>query len=322
MPIGKQRLASNSGIPADFKLFSGKLQLPAFLLMFFLMGRKYTRDSDILHAQWIFSGLVALILAWRYGKPLVVTVHGSDAALLKKSRIFRRIGRFILKRATRIIVVSDKLKEEIMSVGIDDKLVTVIYNGVDRNIFRRTPNTQHAKRILWVGRMSIEKNLPTLIEAFASVVKQMPDAILTLVGDGDRRKEVEKLIRDLGITAKVRLVGMRSQTEVAEYMRQCDVFTLPSLSEGFPLTVIEAMSIGRPVVVAAVGALPDLIQQAHNGYLVDPRDAGQLTATLVNLLADPNKRQEVGEAAAQSVEQLSWDRIAKKMYQVYQDILN
>jgi glycosyltransferase involved in cell wall biosynthesis len=105
-------------------------------------------------------------------------------------------------------------------------------------------------------------------------------------------------------------------------MRQCDVFTLPSLSEGFPLTVIEAMSIGRPVVVAAVGALPDLIQQAHNGYLVDPRDAGQLTATLVNLLADPNKRQEVGEAAAQSVEQLSWDRIAKKMYQVYQDILN
>ncbi|MCX6135474.1 MAG: glycosyltransferase [Ignavibacteriales bacterium] len=321
LPVARQRLASDSGIPSDLKSFLGKVQLPAFLMMYARKAMKYARMSDVVHAQWIFSGMVGLVLAHLYGKPLIITVHGSDAALMRKGRVFRSVGRFILDRAARIVVVSDRLKKDLMSIGIDDRQLTVIYNGVDGRIFSKTSKADHTKGILWVGRMSVEKNLPTLMRAFAQVVRQMPDATLTLVGDGDRRNDVEKLIGELGITSNVRLVGMKTQAEVAEYMKACDVFTLPSLSEGFPLTVIEAMSIGRPVVVAAVGALPDLVRHGSNGYLIDPRDDGQLTAALVSVLADPGKQRQVGEAAAVSVGELSWDRIAEKMNQVYKEVL-
>jgi glycosyltransferase involved in cell wall biosynthesis len=316
-----QRLASDSGVLADLRSLSGRLQLPSFLFMYLMKARKYVRQADVIHANWTFSGFIAVILGRRYHKPIVVTVHGSDAALIKQSKVLRFITRWILRRATKVIVVSRKLKDEITSIGVDGGNIVVIYNGVNTEIFCKSMKREHTRRILWAGRMSTEKNLPTLIHAFKSVTTQMPDATLTLLGDGDRRKEIESLIAALGLSSEVYLPGFKSHTEVAEYMKQCDVFVLPSLSEGFPLTVIEAMAIGRPVVVAAVGALPEFIQHGENGYLVDPRDPGQLATTLVDLLQDPCKRQKVGESAAHAVRQLSWDQIAEKTHRVYEEVI-
>ncbi len=325
-PAAGQRLATDTGMVSDLRSLIGKLQLPFFLISYFLKSLPSSARGRLIHANWIFSGLIAVILGSLYGKPVVLTVHGSDARFAKKSIFLQAVARWILKRVKTVIAVSRSLATDLVEIGVERRRIVVIPNGFDSERFFPVGEGSSTRsdwaKFLWVGRMSPEKNVPTLVSAFNVVAERYPKSKLTLVGNGIVRAEIEALIERYGLTSSVELLGNVPSEHIPEIMREHDVFVLPSLSEGLSVSVLEAMASGLPVIVAAVGGLPEIIKNSQNGYLIDPRDILGLSEVMMQLLRDPALRQRLAEQALMDVQDYSLERNTERHVSVYLDAIS
>ncbi|MDQ2949413.1 MAG: glycosyltransferase [Acidobacteriota bacterium] len=184
--------------------------------------------------------------------------------------------------------------------------LTIIPNGIPVEAFTRETSTRACWRkregftetdVLYVcvARFFRQKNHATLIHAFANGPARNPHCKLLLAGDGDLRKDIELQGRRLGIDSQIRFLGRRS--DVAEILSAADVFVLASLWEGNPLSVMEAMASGLPVIATTVGAVPELVENGVHGWLVPPGDSPALTEAMLRMI-DPEKRRRMGGAAA------------------------
>ncbi len=187
----------------------------------------------------------------------------------------------------------------------------VIYNGIDTKLF--VPSRE--RRQIWrsenhisaatpifvtVARFSRPKNHSLLIEAFYEVAKANPSAILLLVGDGELRTKTEELVGRFGLTERVRFLGER--TDIVDILNASDFFVLSSDYEGLPISVLEAMAIGKPIIATAVGGVPELITHDVNGILVSPGNRHGLATAMVALAEAPDRAREMGERGRQIVE--------------------
>jgi len=174
---------------------------------------------------------------------------------------------------------------------------------------------------LCVARFYLQKNHKTLLEAFASGPARIPNAKLVLAGDGGLRDEIGRQVRDLGIAGKVHFLGRRA--DIPEVLAACDVFALASLWEGNPLSVMEAMAAGLPVVVTAVGGVPELVASETQGILVPPGDPQALSTALLRLATDPAMRRAMGLAAAKRAQSEFDDRNMVEAYEsLYDELLS
>src|SRR4029079_6813242 len=211
------------------------------------------------------------------GKPLVAPLHGSGSAGRfsdeEPARPQPGLVRALLRPAARVICVSETLAAAVRAAGLD---AVVIPNGV------RIPDEVGAPaeppEVLYVGRLSPEKNIDTLLEAVG-------DLNLVVAGDGPLRERVPDALRAV------------PTAEVERLLERASVLVAPCEREGFGLAAAEAMASGRPVVAAAGGALLDLVTDEETGLLVPPRDAPSLRAAVERLLADPELRERLGRAA-------------------------
>lgn len=156
-------------------------------------------------------------------------------------------------------------------------------------------------RLLFVGRLDVVKGVAVLFDAVAALLADGVDAHLTLVGDGPGRADLERRTRELGISGSVEFAGYRAQDEVQEHLRAADVFVLPSFAEGVPVSLMEAMAVGLPVVATNVGGVTELVRHGENGLVVAPGDADLLGRALADLAADPARRREFGAAGRRTV---------------------
>jgi glycosyltransferase involved in cell wall biosynthesis len=154
-------------------------------------------------------------------------------------------------------------------------------------------------RLVFVGRVAPVKGLRVLLEAFGAARAQGADLHLTIVGDGEDRAHLERLAAPFG--AAVHFAGYQSQQGVAEAMAAADIFVLPSFAEGVPVVLMEAMASGKPVISSLVAGIPELVEDGVSGYLVPPGDAQTLTARIVQLAADPDRRAAMGQAGRAKV---------------------
>ena len=154
------------------------------------------------------------------------------------------------------------------------------------------------RRLLFVGRLAVEKGLPFLLDAVAKV----EGAILDVAGDGPERKHLEMKATRLGIAGRVRFLGYQSQSDVRKLMQQADVFVMTSLSEGIPVVLMEAMAAGVPVVATRIAGVPELVEDGSDGLLVLPGDPDATTAAVCRLLADPELRNRFAIAGRAKVE--------------------
>jgi glycosyltransferase involved in cell wall biosynthesis len=167
-----------------------------------------------------------------------------------------------------------------------------------------------------VGRFVRIKNLPMLIHAFARVVISVPDARLMLVGDGELRGMLEKLVDDLGLGARVRFTGWRRNLQAV--YGAIDVYVLCSRNEGTPVAMIEAMAAQRPVVATAVGGVEDVVTDGRTGLLVSPGDGGALADAMIRLARDPGERRRLGLAGRRDAAAgFSPERFASEMSRLY-----
>lgn len=195
--------------------------------------------------------------------------------------------------------------------------VPVIYNGVD--LSRCIPKESYAFgekfRLVHVGRFNGQKNHKGLLEAFQMFVRTHPNGELTLLGDGELMEETKKQAAVLGLQEKVRFLG--SQSNVYPYLHEADVFLLPSNYEGMPMTIIEAMGTGLPIVATKVGGVPDMLVDGESGLLTDC-DSAQVAAACEKLADSEQLRRELGQQAKKDSLRFSAEYMAKCYLEEYE----
>jgi glycosyltransferase involved in cell wall biosynthesis len=210
-----------------------------------------------------------------------------------------------------------------MRYGCPPKKIRIVPNAVDTNLF--SPQTEREENlVVWVGRFVPEKGLEYLLKAAKIVSGKAKNVKFLLVGDGPLKAKIMKLASDLGLLGKfVRFTGPLKREQVANILGRASVFVFPSLREGLPLSVLEAMACGTPVVGSDVPGIKDLVVNGENGLLVPARNPKMLAEALLTLLNEVELRKEMGRRARRVVvAEYSWDSVISKIEKVYYEAIN
>jgi len=274
---------------------------------------------DILHTHTAKAGTVgrvAALLAGRRRPPVVVhTFHGH---VLRgyfgplRSWLFRQLERWLASRTTALIAVSPQVRDDLVALGIAPaERFVVVRLGIElgervaaeqngRAESRRHPGIEPNRfAVGWIGRMTAVKRTDDVLLAFKQLRKDGVDAVLCMVGDGPDRPGLERRAHELGIVRDTLFLGY--QEDVAPFYAAFDALVLPSSNEGTPVSAIEALAAGRPVVATRVGGVPDVVDEGVDGFLVEPGATDELAARLAELARDPKLRERMGKAGRERV---------------------
>ena len=263
-------------------------------------------DLDLLHVHYsVPHGISACIAHEMTGKPYVVTLHGSDVTLVGSDPSYKSVNVFSIERAQAVTSVSqfmaDRAHEEL---GVKND-ISVIPNFVDSEKYAPAPcevierNTEKDVVITHISNFRQVKRIQDLVYAMRMVAKKAPDTKLMLVGDGPERHDIERLIDRLDLRKNVIITGFRR--DVANLLKCSDIVALSSETESAPLTILEGMSTGLPVVASSVGGVPELVDHRVNGFLVEPKNPEDMAERLLELNFDSELRARMGAAARQKV---------------------
>jgi len=206
----------------------------------------------------------------------------------------------------------------------------VLHPGVDLQIFRPLVEDKAVRRkygiggaplLLTVSRLWPTKNIETALQAFRIVLEHHSSAFYMIVGEGPSHGNLQALAYRLGLEGRVRFVSDAEVESLAEFYSACNVFVFPALGEPWGLSALEAMACGKPVVAAKDGGLPELINDKHDGILVEPREPRSYAEAILNMLDDHSMAQAVGEKAANKAKTYTWERMAKSYSEIYNHLL-
>lgn len=324
-PIGRE--IRDSGVPV---VELGKMRTGRFDRRIVSSLRDLLRREkiDLLHSHLYHPNLYGRLAAFREGVPAVCTVHN----IYVRPKLHRRlINRWLARNTARIIAVSTPVRDDILRYDrVDPSKVTVVPNGVDVARFTLAMTREQARERLGIadvpyvigtlGRLEEQKGLPHLVEALRLLAEGGDGAFLLVAGSGRAEGRLREMISRLGLEARVRFLGVRR--DVPEIHRAMDVFVLPSLWEGLPIALLEAMASGLPVVATPVGGIPDVVRDGTNGLLVPPADPVALAEALRRLRRDPSLGAELGRAGRETVrDRHSHRRVAEQVMTIYRESL-
>ena len=257
------------------------------------------RRIDHLHNHLADSSCtVAMLASELSGVPFSFTLHGPT--IFYEAHTWRLDEK--LRRAAFCSCISYFARSQ-AAVFAPERLdrFHVVHCGVDAATVRPTVAEPGRSRILYVGRLTALKGMPVLLEAMVELLASAPDVELVVIGDGPDRADFEQEAQRLGVASSVSFRGVRSPEEVAEALASSDVFVLPSFAEGVPVSLMEALAAGVPVVATPVGGVGELVLDGVNGRLVRPADPVRLAAALAELLGDAELRSSMGVAGRELV---------------------
>jgi glycosyltransferase involved in cell wall biosynthesis len=317
-----ERVAYGDGIPTNVRHdWRAALALPAFWIRLRRKVGEYAKGADVVHVQW--GPTAALAGSTLAGKPIVLTLHGSDTTLARKGGIWRRLLVAGLERASRLITVSQEQVDFLAREGLWKGHVDVLPSGVPVELTER-PRPQRADdapfTYLFAGRLLETKGVGELMEAFVLAADRVPGAVLQFAGAGPEEGALRERAASAGLTDRVRFLGALPHAEALDAIAAADVFVLPSHGEGSPLSVTEALALGTPVIGTRVGAIPDLL--GEDGLLVDAGDVNGLADAMVRLAQDgPLRDALVARGRAHVRERYTWPVIAAETVRVYREAL-
>ena len=215
-------------------------------------------------------------------------------------------------------VISESTAEDMYARGVPQDDVSIIHCGINRTLYAHDSTVQKYKKpsVLYLGRIKKYKSVQHLISAFRIVKEKLPDASLTIVGDGDYVDELKALTSQLQLEDSVLFTGYVSSEEKVERLRKSHVAVLPSLKEGWGLTNIEANSVGTTVVAANSPGLRDSVKNNETGFLYEYGNVEELAEKLLIILTDESKRKELEQNGLLWAEKFNWDSAAKKFEQL------
>jgi glycosyltransferase involved in cell wall biosynthesis len=313
-------------LPGNFGLSSAGRFLGASLLS---GVQRLHRGSPIhvIHAHAALPcGHAAAFVSERLGIPFVVTIHGLDVfngcfqnGITARWR--RQASLSVYARAHKVICISAKVRQLLMD-GMDNAVAAeVVYNGTDPSLFAPGPGHNETPTILMVGNLLAGKGHELVLRAFRRVKDVHPELHCRIIGEGADRDRFVRLARDLGISDQVHFLGRRSRAEVAEAMRNCKVFVLPSRYEGLGCVYLEAMACGKPVIACRGQGIDEVVDHGNNGWLIPVDGLEELVQGLQLLLGNAELRGRIGLAARQTIlDELTLSRQAENLSKIYRDV--
>ncbi len=306
------------------------------------------KGFDLIHERFNLLSLGGAWASRKLGIPFVLEVNAD----LLEQRKFKGIPERGLRRlfavwatrmcynaAAKIICISADLKDHLISKwNIEESKLIVLPCAADGEAFGLNFNSNHIRRnlslttepvVMWVGGFYPWHDLDLLLKSFALVLQRHPDAKLVLVGDGQTRPSVEQIVQKNGLRQAVILTGAIAHTSMPEMLSIADVAVVPSTpvpashgGTGTPLKLFEYMAAGKAIVATALNHAAQVIQNGHNGLLVEAGDVNRFAEAIMTLLNDPAERVRLGQnARQQAIEQYSWEEYTRRLEEIYLDVL-
>ena len=295
---------------------------------------------DILHTHTAKAGTVGRVAALLAGRrrPRIV-VHTFHGHVLRgyfgpvRSWFFLLLERWLASRTTALIAVSPQVRDDLVALGVaPPERFVVIRLGIElgERVAPEQNGRAESRRYLgiepdrfavgWIGRMTAVKRTDDVLVAFKRLRDEGVDAVLCMVGDGPDRQDLERRAHELGIVRDTLFLGY--QEDVAPFYAAFDALVLPSSNEGTPVSAIEALAAGRPVVATRVGGVPDVVQEGDDGFLVEPGATDDLADRLAQLARDPELRERMGRAGRERVlPRYAVERLVDDVDRLYRSLL-
>lgn len=314
LPYLDQDKKSIFNFPFSLNVLRGALKKysPALYKKLYLQNLKnylIKNKIEIVLAEYGITASNMVDVCTELNIPLVAHYHGFDAYEYKTIEQYKSAYLNLSKKASKIIVVSEDMKNELIQLGMDaTKMINHPY-GVDVAKFKQTQPAKNKKIIISVGRFTGKKAPDLVIKSFAMVLNEVPDAELWMVGSGEKFDECKALLQELNLEDKVKLWGVKKPEEISELLSQAKVFVQHSLrpangdSEGTPNTVLEASSCGLPIVSTLHAGIKEAVVHNKTGYLVNEGDYEKMAKYLSILLNDDTLVESLGAAAREHMEQ-------------------
>jgi len=309
------------------------LQGPMLLLALLIRLWRESKNAEVIHAQWLPSAAIAVIVGGLRRIPVVISVRGVDMNSAKKSRLLRAVTRAILKRASYIVPVSDEFRDILHSEIGCGKPIAALYNGVDTDQFRPREKAECRRAlglpedqpmILFVGGMIKRKGVDILLKALRHGAMSDHRAQLYLAGEGPKLGAFKNLAAAEGLAERTHFLGKVARDQVHLWMGAADMLVLPSYSEGRPNVVLEGMASGIPVVATAVNGTVELISDGKDGLLFQPGDVAGLAARLDRLLSQPELASTLATRASQKIKDLglTWTAHGRQLLSIYREVVH
>lgn len=285
-----------------------------------LIKVKMTFPFDIIYAQWMYpDGFAAVLLGKFFKKPVILHGLGCDINLYSKFYLRKLMIKWSIKNSKKTIVVSEALKDKLVCIGVESRKVIVAPNGVNTDLFKplskdtcreKVNLSPDSSVILFIGSLEEVKGVDYLIRGFSEFyrTKINKNILLVIIGQGSLRRGIQKLVKELGIGDKVILAGEVKHEDIPVWLNASDLFCLPSIREGMPNVVLEAMACRKYIVATNVGGIPELFKNKEVGALVPPMDPLALSNAFADYFDNNGGTTQYG-----SNEIISWSDNAKKV---------
>jgi len=322
--------AQFEGVPATYFPYFypprilARLHGPAMAWSLLAAQRRAAREfaPHVVFASWLHPDAYGALRLARYLRvPLVVKVHGNDANVLAEIPARRAQIARVLATAHSVIAVSAALRQRLLELGARPQSTCVVYNGVDRTLFRpgsraaakaRLELEPHLRYVLYVGNLKVTKGCEDLLRAVPALRSRTgPNVRFVFAGSGPERTRIVELAETLGVGSAVHFVGAVAHDRLPDWYRAADLVCLPSHAEGVPNVLLEAMACGVPIVATRVGGIPEVVPSTA-GILIEPHDVD----ALANALADALAHGWASEALITHASQFDWRRSAAAVYEV------
>ena len=273
--------------------------------------------------QLLSTFLSGVFFSKLFSAPVVSEWRGSDL-LLKNSSWRRTAKKMILKNSVMNIIRSEDMRKKALELEPECDIMILPSKGIYTDKFE--PKSSHTKssdkvKILYVGRLHELKGLDHLIKAFSDVKKVHDNVELLIIGGGDLKGDLEKLVHDEGMDEDVKFIGEVEHLELIDYYQNSDIFVLPSLSEGLSNVIMEAMACGLPVIATDVGGNPELVKHEEGGLIVNSKDVLGLQNSLERLLNDPELREAMGKFNREYIQKFNQDSVLSKKTELLEKVV-
>lgn len=277
-----------------------------------------TFDFDVIDAHYFYpDGVAAVLLGRALGKPVVITARGTDINQIPDYALPRRMILWAAREAAGLITVCQALKDRLVELGVEERRIRVLRNGVDLALFRPGPRealrTKYGftgQTVLSVGHLIPRKGHDIVIDAMA----ELPEARLVIIGEGPERQALTERARRLGLGERVRFAGQIAPATLAEYYAAADVLALASSREGWANVLLEAMACGTPVAASTVWGTPEIVTAPAAGLLVAERTGSAFARAIARLLGDARPDRGATRAYA---ERFSWDATTEGQLELF-----
>jgi glycosyltransferase involved in cell wall biosynthesis len=313
-------------VPGFFRCFQGIF----YFLSIFLRSVRCILNArpNVVLGTWAYPDGFAVILLGRiFNLPVVIKVHGTDVHSVE-TRCKRNLTGWVLRRADRIVSVSDSLANIMQQeFNVSRENIVKIQNGIDKEKFYPVAKEQallslgipvaDAKNIIFIGNLKSEKRPFDLLKAFNGVIKDQSQKVcLHFIGDGPLRTSLLQQIEADRLDDVVIVHGAINHEDIPVWLNAADLLVLPSINEGMPNVVLEALSCHTPVVASNVGGIPEIVDEGLTGYLFEPKNVKQLKEKIIKAL----NKQWLDDEFSQVTKDNTWSHTAKKLYNVLDEV--